>query len=175
MDMGRDQAEKLRRYFANAEPFLWGVLEARNKKKRLKELKELGYLSNYSEGSNPTYSKISQDLLVELGIDGILRRIVVPQVCNRLGTEVLSTLRRYWEQGRTPDKKYLKQNRLYKYRRFVLREEREGNLPILPKEPAHIFLQINTQWDYVERWTIFAGLWFEEIEPWIEESASNST
>ena len=174
MNMGRDQAEKLRRYFINAEPFLWGVLEARNKKKRLKELKELGYLSDYSEGANPAYSRLNQDLLVELGIEGILERIVVPQVFNRLDTEALSTLRRNWEQGRTPDIKYLKQNKLYKYRRFVWREKREDNLPIPPKEPAHIFLQINTQWDYVERWTVFGGLWFEEIEPWIRESASKN-
>ena len=57
---------------------------------------------------------------------------------------------------------------------FVWREKREDNLPIPLKEPAHIFLQINTQWDYVERWTVFGGLWFEEIEPWIRESASKN-
>jgi hypothetical protein len=165
MNLGRDQAEKLKRYFINAEPFLWGVLEARNKKNRLKEIKGLGFLSNYSEGSNPIYSRMNQDLLIELGIEGILERIVVPQVRNRFDKEALRTLRRYWEQGCTPDKKYLKETKLYLHHRFVWREEREDKRPIPPKEPAHIFLQINTQWDYVERWTVFAGLWFEEIEP----------
>jgi len=174
VDMRKEQAEKLRRYYINAEPFLWGVLEARNKKKRLKEIKALGFLSDYSEGSNPTYNRINQDLLVELGIEGILDRIVVPQVRNRFDTEALSTLRRCWEQGRTPDKEYLKQKRLYRYRRFVWKEELEDKRPVPPKEPAHIFVQINTQFDYVERWTVFAGLWFEEIEPWIRESQSKN-
>ena len=169
MNMGIDQVEKLKRYFINAEPFLWGVLEARNKKERLREIKKLGFLSDYSEGANPVYNRLNQDLLVELGIEGILKRIVIPQISNRLDTEILSTLRRNWEQGRTPDIKYLKQNKLYKYRRFVWREKREDNLPIPPKEPAHIFLQINVQGNFVERWTVFAGLWFEEIEPLISE------
>jgi hypothetical protein len=33
------------------------------------------------------------------------------------------------------------------------------------KDPAHLFVQIDTQHNFVERWTVFAGLWFEEIEP----------
>ena len=165
MNIGRDQGEKLKRYFINAEPFLWGVLEARNKKGRLKEIKKLGFLSDYSEGSNPIYSRVNQDLLVELGIEGILERIVIQQVRSRFDKEILSTLRRNWEQGRTPDKKYLKQNELYRFPRLVWREEREDKRLLIPKGPAHIFVQINTQFDYVERWTVFAGLWFEEIEP----------
>ncbi len=174
MNLGREQAEKLKRYFINAEPFLWGVLEARNKKERLKKIKELGFLSDYSEGGNPIYSRINQDLLVELGIEGILERIVVPQVRNRFGEEALSTLRRNWEQGRTPDKKYLEDKKLYQYRRFVWREKWEDKRPIPPKEPAHIFVQIHPQHGFVERWTVFAGLWFEEIEPWIREAESKN-
>ncbi len=168
MNIGKDQAEKLKRYFINADPFLWGVLETRNKKKRLKEIKELGFLSDYSEGSNPTYSKVNQDLLVELGIEGILERIVVPQVRNRFDKDVLSTLRRNWEHGRTPDKKYLEDNNLYKTHRFTWREEREDKRPLTPKGPAHIFLQIHPQHEFVERWTVFAGLWFESIEPLLD-------
>jgi hypothetical protein len=165
MNLGRDQAEKLKRYFINAEPFLWGVLEARNKKNRLKEIKALGFLSAYSEGGNPTYNKINQDLLIELGIDGILERIIVPQVRKRFDPEILHSLRRYWEQGCIPDRKYLEEKKLYQRRRIVWREEREDKRQLIPKDRAHIFLQIHTQFDYVERWTVFAGLWFEEIEP----------
>ena len=168
MNMGRDQAEKLKRYFINAEPFLWGVLEARNKKKRLKELKDLGFLRDYSDGSNPTYSKINQDLLVELGIEGILERIVVPQIRKRFDKEVLNTLRRNWEQGRTPDRKYLEEKKLYRRRLFVWREEWEDKRPVAPKDPAHIFVQVHPQHEFVERWTVFAGLWHEEIEPLLD-------
>ena len=89
MEMLREQAEKLKRYFINADPFLWGLLEKKNKKGRLLELKGLGFLKGYSEGSNPTYSKVNQDLLVELGIEGILERIVVPKVTNGFAPEVL--------------------------------------------------------------------------------------
>jgi len=168
MEIPREQAERLKRYFINANPFLWGVLEATNKKRRLEEIRQLGFLSNYSEGSNATYSRVNQDLLVELGIEGILEHIVVPKVRGRIDQEALRSFRRNWEQGRTPDKKYLKEKGLYRYRRVVWKEEKE------PKDPAHIFVQIDTQKDFVERWTVFAGLWFEEIEPWSRESESHN-
>lgn len=165
MDLPRQQAEKLRRYFINADPFLWGVLEANNKKGRLKELRGLGFLSGYSEGTNPIYSKVNQDLLAELGISGILERIVVPKVFKRLGKEVLHDFRLRWDQGQTSPKEYLKEKGLYRRSRFGWVEKWEEKRVLGPKEPAFIFVEINTQFDYVERWTVFAGLWFEEIEP----------
>ncbi len=178
MEMPREQAEKLKRYFINAAPFLWGVLEAKNKKKRLEEIKKLGFLSDYSEGSNPTYSKVNQDLLVELGIEGILERILVPKVTNGFVPEVLRYFRRCWEQGQTPDKKYLKDHRLYRSRVFTTGETFDGwrtQPPIAGyKDPAYVFVQIDAQHDFVERWTVFAGLWFEEIEPWLREIEAKS-
>jgi len=167
MEMLREQAEKLKRYFINADPFLWGLLENKNKKGRLPELKGLGFLKSYSNGSNPTYSKVNQDLLVELGIEGILERIVVPKVTNGFAPEVLRYFRRCWEQGQTPDMKYLKERKLY--RRHIFAEDNvydgRGSCVVGHKDLAHIFTQIHTQYHFVERWTVFAGLWFEEIEP----------
>ncbi len=168
MEMPREQAEKLKRYFINADPFLWGLLENKNKKGRLQELRELGFLSGYSEGSNPTYSKVNQDLLVELGIDGILESIVVLKVTNGFDLEVLRYFRRCWDQGQTPDTKYLKEHRLYKKHMFsedIVYGKRDEPRIVGHKDIAHIFTQIHTQYHYVERWTVFAGLWFEEIEP----------
>ena len=118
MEIPREQAEKLKRYFINADPFLWGVLENKNKKGRLQELRKLGFLMGYSEGSNATYSRMNQDLLVELGIEGILERIIVPQVIKNFTPEVLRYFRRCWEQGQTPDMKYLKEHQLYRRRPF---------------------------------------------------------
>jgi hypothetical protein len=71
--------------------------------------------------------------------------------------DVLSYFRRCWEQGKTPDIKYLKEQKIYKPPRgiYVCGEDD-------PEEPAHIFFQINAQKDFVERWTVFAGLWFEK-------------
>jgi len=169
MVMPREQAEKLKRYFINADPFLWGILENKNKKGRLQELKKLGFLKGYSDGSNPTYNKVNQDILVELGIEGILERIVIPRVCNIFAPEDLRYFRRCWEQGQTPDMKYLKERRLYLRRAFsehIVYGKRDEPSVVGYKDPAHIFVQIDTQHYFVERWTVFAGLWFEEIEPW---------
>ena len=168
MEMPREQAEKLKRYFTNADPFLWGLLGKKNKKGRLQELKELGFLRNYSEGTNPTYNKVNRDLLVELGIDGILERIVVLKVVSSFAPEVLRYFRRCWEQGQTPDIKYLREHLLYRKRLFsegIVYGKRDEPLIVGHKDPAHIFTQIHTQYHFVERWTVFAGLWFEEIEP----------
>jgi hypothetical protein len=165
MDISREQSETLRRYVINADPFLWGVLDVSNKKGRLKELRGLGFLGPYSEGTNPTYNKVNQDLLAELGIGGIVEQIVVPKVFKRLGREVLLDFRLRGDQGQTPSKDYLKEKGLYRAPRFGGLERWEEKRVVGQKEPAFIFVEINTQFDYVERWTVFAGLWFEQIEP----------
>jgi hypothetical protein len=172
MKIPREQAEKLKRYFINADPFIWGVLEEKNKKGRLKEIKKLGFLQNYSDGSNPVYSKINKDSLVELGIEGVLEKIVVPKIVNRFNQEILRHFRDCWEQGQAPHLKYLKDKKLYRTRSFSTEEVYDSwnhNPPVAGyKDPAFIFVQIDTQHDFVERWTVFAGLWFEEIEPLLE-------
>jgi hypothetical protein len=33
------------------------------------------------------------------------------------------------------------------------------------KDPALIFVDINQQLNFVDHWTVFAGLWFETIDP----------
>ena len=106
--------------------------------------------------------------MVELGLEGILERIVVPQVNKDFTPEVLRYFRRCWEQGQTPDMKYLREHRLYQRRPFSHHEvygKRDEPLIAGYRDPAHIFLQIDTQHYFVERWTVFAGLWFEQIEP----------
>jgi hypothetical protein len=172
MDITREQVAKLSNYFINADPFLWGVLEAKNKKGRLKELKQMGFLAIYSEGSNPIYTKINRDLLVELGITGILEKIVIPRIHRIFSQETLRYFRDCWEQGQTPDLKYLVKNKLYRKGTFIsiAAPEVYDDWTTLPpvvgyKDPAFIFVQIETQHNFVERWTVFAGLWFEEIEP----------
>lgn len=188
MQIPREQSEKLKRYFMNADPFLWGVLEEKNKKGRLKELKKLGFLQSYSERSNATYARINQDLLVELGIEGILARIVVPKVTSAFAPDVLRHFRRCWDQGQNPDLKYLKEQRLYR-RHILTRGETYESLGFRfdvngfgkqyrvagYKDPAQLFVQIDTQHDFVERWTVFAGLWFEEIEPLLHPTRDSTS
>jgi hypothetical protein len=172
MNLLKEQSAKLGKYFINADPFIWGVLGAKNKKGRLKELKQMGFLDIYSEGSNPIYSKINRDLLVELGIMGILEKIVIPRIEQSFKQETLRYFRDCWEQGQTPDLNYLVKNNLYRKRTFttLTTEEVYDGWTSLPpvvghKDSAFIFCQIETQHNFVERWTVFAGLWFEEIEP----------
>jgi hypothetical protein len=172
MIISKEQSVKLGKYLVNADPFLWGTLQSKNKKGRMKELKQMGFLAIYSEGSNPIYHKINRDLLVELGITGILEKIIVPRIQSMFSPETLRYFRDCWEQGQTPDLDYLVKNKLYHRRGFfsvTQREVYDGSMTeprvLGYKDPAFIFVQIETQHNFVERWTVFAGLWFEEIEP----------
>ncbi|HEY94491.1 MAG TPA: hypothetical protein G4O15_06085 [Dehalococcoidia bacterium] len=168
LELTRETREKLRRYLINADPFLWGVLDSKNKKGRIQELKSMGYLTHYPEKFNYNYSKINQDLLVEVGVEGILENIIIPKVRALFTPEVLEYFRRCWEQGQTPHVKYLREQGLYK-RRIGEREIYEDSFryeqPSGYKDPPFIFLQIHSQQNFVERWTVFGGLWFEDIEP----------
>lgn len=169
LEMTRETKDKLRRYLLNADPFFWNVLDSKNKKGRLQEFKAMGFLANYSDSVNPNYSRINQDLLVELGIEGILERIVVPRVKALFTLDIIDYFRRCWEQGQTPTLDYLRKQGLYR-RRYRTREVHESHWhyeepPSGYKDPSFVFFQIETQYNFVERWTVFAGLWFEEIEP----------
>jgi hypothetical protein len=164
MEVPREQAEKLKRYLINADPFLWGILEAKNKKERLKEIKALGFLQGYADGGYPNYLRFNQDLLIVLGVEGILERIVVPKVKHSFTPDVLSYFRRCWEEGQLPAIKYLKECKLYRSHLFAADNEYEGPRIVGHRDRAHIFFQIDTQHEFIERWTVFAGLWFEEIE-----------
>jgi hypothetical protein len=78
--------------------------------------------------------------------------------------------------GETPDLDFLVRNRLYrKTTMTTIRtgEERDDwavNAPVVGhRDPAYIFLLIERQFNVIEGWTVFAGLWFEEIEPLIHK------
>jgi len=46
MQIPMETQEKMKRIIINADPFLFGVLKAKNKKGRMKELKEMGFLKS---------------------------------------------------------------------------------------------------------------------------------
>jgi hypothetical protein len=176
MYIPKETADTLKRYFLNANPFLWGVLEARKKGGKILEIQKMGFLMNLSEKTKDKYDTINQALLVELGIEGIMTGIVVPLVYKRIGAENLKRFRRYWEQGQKPDTKYLKDNKIYQVHRIGI-TRREENREVPEKDPAYIFLDINQQLNFVDQWTAFAGLWFEIIDPLLtkEEREANET
>lgn len=164
MEIPRETAEMLKRYFLNASPFLWGVLEGRKKKERILELHGMGLLEQHSEKTKQTYDTINRDLLVELGIEGIMEQIIVPNVYRRIGADNLALLRRHWDQGQKPDISYLKGKKLYRPVKIGITRWEENQV-IPGKDPAFIFVRINEQIEFVDSWTVFAGLWFELIEP----------
>ncbi len=122
MRMTNETREKLETYLINADPFLWNTMEKRNKKERIQELQAMGFLKGYSVGTNATYTKINQDLLVELGLEGILEQIVIPRVNDLFQPETLRYFRRCWKQGQTPTLDYLKQHKLYRKHIFTNNE-----------------------------------------------------
>jgi len=168
MQMTNEMEEKLKRYILNADPFLWNILSAKTKKERIIELQGLGSLKEYSLKSNYIYKKINHDLLVELGPDGIIEHIVVPCLMGQFKPEMLQYFRRCWREGDLPSLNYLKENKLYRRHIFTEEAVRDGigtDQVVGHKDRAFIFVQIDTQHEFIERWTVFAGLWFEEIEP----------
>jgi hypothetical protein len=81
---------------------------------------------------------------------------------------------RCWKQGLPPSLDYLKQQKLFRKHPFTSDEVYEGigNPRIAGyKEPAFLFFQIDVQHDFIEAWTTFAAVWFEEIEPLIGDDA----
>jgi hypothetical protein len=172
MQIPMETQEKMKRIIINADPFLFGVLKAKNKKGRMKELKEMGFLKSYSLGSNPNYSRFYQDLFVEIGVKGILEKIIIPRVQEMFSTEVLDYLRRCWYQGQLPTLDYLKEQKLFKHHPFTSDEIREGiGRPHIVgyREPAFIFFQIDVPHGFIESWAMFAEFWFEEVEPLLAE------
>lgn len=142
--MDNRQREKLLRHIRNASPFLWGIIPGKNKEVIRKGLAEWGFTVTVPEKA--TYAALLEDLIGKdegnslfLTIGKNIKRI--------LAGEKLDILRRYWIDGRLPDTAYLKRNGMF--------------------DIAYIFLNVNSQFDYVEGWTTFAGLWFEDIEPYL--------
>ena len=169
LDITREKKDMLKRYLLNADPFLWDILDSKNKKGRIQELKAMGFLANYSNSGNPNYSRINQDLVVELGIEGVLESIVAPRVRSLFKADTLNYFRRCWEQGQAPTIEYLRERGLYR-RRYGTREVYDNPLQHYEKPPsgykdsAFVFFEIDTQHNFIVRWTAFAGLWFEQIE-----------
>jgi len=136
--MNVEQKGKLERYLKNSSWFLWG-LPPGNQKETYAWLRKKGF-----EFGNGTYSHVTCQLLEEPGIERILKDLVIPRVKDRFSDKAIAFLRDCWQVGTRPDISFLK--------------------PYNIKDAAP-FLEINLQFNYVERWGEFAGVWFEEIEP----------
>ncbi|OGO04825.1 MAG: hypothetical protein A2Y91_06115 [Chloroflexi bacterium RBG_13_54_8] len=142
--MDSRQKGKLERYFRNANRFLWG-LPRNNKGQRLNQKEVYKWLRGrrYEFRDGP-YAYVQAQLMQDPGIERIVTDLVIPAVHELFSDKALEYLGDRWNEGRLPDMS------------FELKYNVKDSLP---------FLETNRQFNYVERWGEFAGLWFEEIEP----------
>jgi len=135
--MDEKQKRKLEQYLKNSTRFLWG-LGPGNQNENYTWLRARGF-----EFDNGNYSHVTNQLLENYGIEQIIKRIVIPRVKELFSQKAIDFLKESWQAGSRPDISFL---RLY---------------GIVKPSP---FLEVNTQFNYVERWGELAGIWFEEIE-----------
>lgn len=174
------QKEKLDRYFRNADRFMWGVIPGDKRivfttlRTALEELGEEGAL--VPDHKKATYAMVTENLLGKLGIERILTEIVAKQVKHQFvdRSGALDFLRAHWLSGTLPrwqTLQTLRAPRTLKQRFIESAHTSEDALS--GKQTADIldaFVEINPQYKYVHGWTVFAGLWFEEIEPLLKEA-----
>ncbi len=137
--MDQNQRDKLERYFRNANRFLWG-LSRENQKNTYPWLSDKGY----DIPSRTSYADATDLLLANYGIEALLGDLIVPRVEELFTAGALDFLRTCWQNGIRPD--------IHLTHAYNMKD-------------AYPFLKINLQYNYVEGWGTFAGLWFEEIEP----------
>lgn len=180
------QKEKLERYMRNAERFMWGVIPGNKRavftqlQTLLKELEQNS--ATVSENQKATYSMLTESLLSKLGIERVIREIIAGEVKRQFEHRpgALDFLRAHWLSGTLPRWQTLQSLRAPKTAKQRLLDAVE-----LKKETREIyqqisdildaFVEVNTQYNYVHGWTVFAGLWFEEIEPLLKEGVGEHT
>jgi hypothetical protein len=124
----------------------------------------------------PTYSMITDSLLANLGIEKVIREIVIPQVRRQFADRpgALEFLRSHWLSGTPPRWQTLQTLRAPKsVKQKLFEAAHPGELSTMGKLTGDIldaFVEVNNQYHYVHGWTVFAGLWFEEIEPLLKET-----
>jgi hypothetical protein len=136
--MDNNQKQKLERYLKNSTRFLWG-LGGGNQKENYLWLRQQGF-----EFNDGTYKHVTNQLLKKPGIEEIIKEIVIPRVTELYSKKVLGYFRENWYAGIKPDTAFLNHYGI--------------------KTPTP-FVELNMQFDFVERWGDLAGVWFEEIEP----------
>jgi len=178
--MDTRQKEKLTRYLRNAQPFLWGVIPG-NKKAVLATLhtilKELDEDSiPLGDNQKPTYTMLTDSLLAKLGIEKVIREIVAVQVRQHFADRqgALEFMRAHWLSGTLPRWQTLQTLRAPRtMKQRLLEAAHPSELSTVGKLTGDIldaFVEINSQYRYIHGWTVFAGLWFEEIEPMLNEA-----
>jgi len=180
VEMEPGQGDKLERYFRNVDRFMWGVIHGDKRtvfttlRAALEELGEKGVL--VPDQRKATYAMVTETLLGKLGIEKILSEIVVKQVIRQFADRpgALDFLRAHWISGSLPRWQILQSLRAPRTVKQKFIEAMHPSEPMqIGKQTTDIldaFVELNNQYNYVRGWTVFAGLWFEEIEPLLKGS-----
>lgn len=119
---------------------------------------------------------VTENLLSGIGIETIITKIVAGQVRGQFAdrSATLDFLRTHWMSGTLPRWQTLQSLRSPRTVKQRLLEVVHPSEPRpTGKQTSDIldaFVQVNNQYQYVHGWTVFAGLWFEEIEPVLGEA-----
>lgn len=147
--MDEKQKGRIERYLLNASRFLWGLGRG-NQKQTYAWLEHKGFAFTRAR-----YGLVLQQLLRNPGLEELLRSLIIPSVRERFPDETLDALRRFWHLGERPNLNRVNQLQVQGSDYGIWRP----------------FLEIDTQFQYVEKWGELAGVWFEEIEPWFKEES----
>ncbi len=146
------QKGRIERYMLNAQRFLWGLLIG-NQREIYSLLESKGFI--FSRGK---YSIVLHQLIRSPGIEDLLNNLIVKNVKETYPEKTLYELRKLWNIGEKPT--------INQLTGLQLKNTKDSG-----KHRANVwrpFVEINTQFEFVERWGELAGVWFEEIEPWLE-------
>ena len=156
--MESGQKHRLEHYLMNAYQFMWGLGRG-NQQDNYRWLASKNLIFTRAR-----YGLVTQQLINQPGIEEIIKVIVIPAVEEQFPQQTLESLKARWRRGGHPELSYLKD--------LKLGYDRKNS------DPDRVFLwrpfiEINAQFHYVERWGEFAGIWFEEIEPYFSMKGEN--
>lgn len=146
--MDDKQKGRIERYLMNASRFMWG-LGPGNQRQNYAWLEKEGF-----KFTRTRYGLVIQQLIRYPGIIEVFNRLIVPTVKAYFPEATINVLREHWYLGERPS--------LSTLRSLDVKGKGEPG----PDRAFHWrpFVEINTQFHYVERWGEMAGVWFEEIE-----------
>jgi hypothetical protein len=164
---------------------MWGIIPGKKRAvfTQLQTiLKKLGQDSAaVPEYQKATYSMVTENLLAKFGIERVITEIVTVEIKRQFEHQpgALDFLRAHWLSGTLPRWQTLQSLRTPRTvkQRFLdavepKKDVREINRPT--SDILDAFVEVNTQYNYVHGWTVFAGLWFEEIEPLLKRESGNT-
>lgn len=133
----KESLERIERCLKNASKFLWGLPRG-NQAETYSWLSAKGLVFDRS-----SYTNVTNQLLEKYGIEKLVKELITPRVKELFTQKAIEFLKTCWLAGSRPDMSFL---RMYNI------------------SDASPFLEINNQFNFVERWGEFAAVWFEEIE-----------